>query len=197
MSGPTRDDNRARRAVADYVRHHRWHAVAEIDFYRTRGSLREAIDQAARAVGSDGRKHPHQRRLPVAKLTEFSQLLRQREGDVRKATTFAELHAVVDDVGSAIWTDAELAVYDAALRMGAYRGLLPDVVCLHRGTRSGAAALGLGQGRATLALQELPKPFRRLQAHEAEDCLCIFKEFLAGCGAPPTGTCGCGGRGGC
>jgi hypothetical protein len=73
---------------------------------------------------------------------------------------------------------ADLTIYDITHRIGAHLGLAPERVYLHRGTRVGARALGLGRGRATLELRELPPEFHRLTAAEAEDCLCIYKDRL-------------------
>lgn len=72
----------------------------------------------------------------------------------------------------------ELYVYDAALRLGAHLGLAPTFVYLHAGTRLGARALGLGQGRAYLEMHELPLPLQALSPDEVESFLCIYKAFL-------------------
>ena len=69
-------------------------------------------------------------------------------------------------------------VYDTALRIGAKLGLEPEVVYLHRGTRSGMKALGLDVGRPFIEVDELPQALRSLRPHEIEDCVCIYKSEL-------------------
>jgi hypothetical protein len=69
-------------------------------------------------------------------------------------------------------------VYDTALRIGAKLGLEPDVVYLHRGTRSGVKVLGMDAGRPFVRPDELPDELRVLRPHEIEDCLCIYKVEL-------------------
>ena len=123
-----------------------------------------------------GKRHPHQYRIRPAALAEARRRL--LAADLRTAETFDELHDMVAATVRGIWKDAKLTIYDIAHRIGAYLGLAPERVYLHRGTRKGARALGLGRGRATLELHELPGEFGRLTAAEAEDCLCIYKEHL-------------------
>ena len=73
-----------------------------------------------------------------------------------------------------------LALYDIALRIGAFLGREPELVYLHAGARTGARALGLScRGRHALAPNEFPKEFARLLPCEIEDCLCIYKIDLA------------------
>ena len=50
---------RVRRAVSDYIAHHRDDAVAELDFCRAMPTLRHVIKAAALARTADGGKHPH------------------------------------------------------------------------------------------------------------------------------------------
>ena len=71
----------------------------------------------------------------------------------------------------------ELYIYDTSMRLGAYLGFLPTKVYLHAGTRKGAKALGFTNSDA-LEISELPTEFGRLDPHEVEDVLCIFKDEL-------------------
>jgi hypothetical protein len=68
----------------------------------------------------------------------------------------------------------ELAVYDIAHRIAAFRGKEPSLVYLHRGTCVGARHLGF-TGK-TLDPRLLPSSFSCLTAAEIEDCLCIYKD---------------------
>ena len=67
-------------------------------------------------------------------------------------------------------------VYDTALRIGAKLGVEPKTVYLHRGTRSGAKALGIETNRPFIEVHEFPRQLRSLRPRELEDCLCIYKE---------------------
>ena len=93
-------------------------------------------------------------------------------------SSFHELFEMVNNAIGAIHRIGPLAIYDTACRIGAYLKLRPDKVYLHAGVRVGARAIGLGQGRDVLEVDELPVPFRRLAAGEIEDCLCIYKNEL-------------------
>ena len=186
---------RVQRAVSDYIAHHRDDADAELDFYRVMPIRRHVITRAARARTADGGKHPHQWRIHCDVLREFGRRLSGRERALWEAPSFDELHRVVLEVGALIPGIGELAVYDTALRIGVKRDLLPTRVYLHRGTRSGARALGINRNCPSISVSELPEPFADLKPHEIEDCLCIFKGLLSSAQPPPTTDCGCSGRG--
>ena len=174
---------RVRRAVSDYIAHHRDDAVAELDFYRAMPILRHVIKAAALARTADGGKHPHQWRIPCNVLREFGTCLSSRERDLREAPSFDELHRVVREVG------------DRIPGIGVKRDLLPTRVYLHRGTMSGAGALGIDRSCPFISVSELPEPFADLKPHEIEDCLCIFKELLSGEKLLRPRGCRCSGRG--
>lgn len=123
-----------------------------------------------------GKRHPHQRRIPGAALQEAVQRL--QAVDLAAAETFDELHDVINAAVRHIDMIGPLTVYDIAHHLGAFLGLEPTRVYLHRGTREGARALGLGRGLHTLDLDDLPPELQRLTAAEAEDCLCIYKAQL-------------------
>ena len=153
-------------------------SVAELDFYRAMPILRHVIKAAALARTADG-----------------GRCLSSRERDLREAPSFDELHRVVREVGDRIPGIGVLAVYDTALRIGAKRDLLPTRVYLHRGTMSGAGALGIDHSCPIISVSELPGPFADLKPHEIEDCLCIFKELLSGEKLLRSRGCLCSGRG--
>ena len=186
---------RARRAVSDYIAHHRDDAVAELDFYRAMPTLRHVIKAAALARTAGGGKRPHQWRIPRNVLCEFGRRLASRERDLREAQSFDELHRVVREVGDRIPGIGVLAVYDTALRIGVKRDLLPTQVYLHRGSIHGAAAMGIDRRCPVIFVSELPEPFADLKPYEIEDCLCIFKELLSGEKLLRPSGCRCSGRG--
>jgi len=128
-------------------------------------------------VNGRKRRHPHQYRIPHAQLEKARAGL--LSADLASASTFDELYRRVAETIGSIERIGELAVYDTAFQIGAFLRLEPDLVYLHRGTRDGARALGVGRGRTSLTVDELPPDFRRLRPYEIEDCLCIYKRELA------------------
>jgi len=188
-------EQRAEEAVSDYIEHHRDDAARELRFYRLMPTVARAIHRGARARTADRGKHPHQWRIPRDTLREFGAQLARHEHVLREVESFADLHLVVEEVGRPIHGIGELAIYDTALRIGARLSLPPSEVYLHRGTRSGAEAVGVDPRRSTVAVSELPAAFAALEPHEIEDCLCIFKGLLAGDPALSRTGCRCSGRG--
>jgi hypothetical protein len=171
---PARGELNTLREIVDaYIRDYRDEAGRELHFFAIQRTLADAVRPAAMCELPGGKRHPHQRRIPHDSLHEATQrLLSMDLGDAR---SFDELHDAVATAIGDIHMIGPLAIYDIAHRIGAFLSLAPERVYLHRGTRDGARALGLGRGRKTLAIDELPREFRRLSAAEIEDCLCIYK----------------------
>src|SRR5712691_4162242 len=159
--------------VESYIRNKRQGARDELRFYQHQPSLQNAIEVAALARTEAGTKHRHQARIPRSVLKKALDKLIARADALQACKNFATLIDETQVLISPIWGIGELAVYDIAHRIGAYLGMKPQEVYLHRGTRAGARALGLdGSRRSSIALHELPSAFRRLAPYEAEDCLC-------------------------
>lgn len=159
--------------VSAYIRDHRDAGQDERRFYAMQSSLADAVEAAALSELPDGKRHPHQRRIPGRVLRQAATALTNASFAV---ATFDELHEVVRTTIGPLRGIGELAVYDVAYRIGAHLGLEPDKVYLHAGTREGARALDLGG--APLWKDELPKAFHRLSVGEIEDCLCSYKDDL-------------------
>ncbi len=170
--------------VTLYIEHHREQAAQNLQFFRNRASLAEAMAYAALAKRPNGKRHWHQRRIPLVALQESNRRLQGVAAAVQTCTTFAELHHLVEKIIADITGIGELTLYDTALHIGAYLELTPDVVYIHRGVRSGLSALGLFHGQHQITVDEQPEPFHRLQPHEIEDCLCIYKDELKQIKAP-------------
>jgi hypothetical protein len=164
------------RIVHTYISDFRPSLLEEIIHFKQAGSFREAISRAVASEYPQGKRHPHQRRIPRQVLRDAEVVL-QRQGDRLAALRdFDALHRLVASTAGGVKGIGELAVYDIAHRIGAYQGLAPDRVYLHAGTRAGARALGLDGKVADLAA--FPTEFAALTAAEIEDCLCIFKGVL-------------------
>jgi len=164
--------------VDDYIRDHRERAARGMRFYAIQRTLADAVDVAARCVRPNGKRHDHQYRIPSESLDEAR--ARLLAVDLASCRSFDELHTTVNATIRDIHMIGALVVYDVAHRIGAFLHLEPERVYLHRGTRDGALALGLGRGREWIDLAELPEEFGRLTPAEAEDCLCIYKKRLRG-----------------
>lgn len=153
-------------------------ANEELNFFRNLPSLREVIQKAGMAVNSEGKRFPHQWRFKATTLERATDKLLASSRKLIIAKDFHELLETVESVTSSISGVGELYVYDTTLRLGTYLGLYPKKVYLHRGTRDGAAMLGLDVRRLSIPISEFPAQFQALRAFEIEDILCIYKNRL-------------------
>ena len=158
-----------------YRIHNRPNSEREIEFFRKMPSLELAVHHAALATDSRGKRYGHQCRITQASLKRAKQILSQSFHKIEKCCSFHELHSLLTETLGAVRGLGELYIYDTAFRLGAFRRLAPEFVYLHRGTRTGAQALGLETSGSHLAVDDLPKPLRSLAPHELEDFLCIYK----------------------
>jgi hypothetical protein len=140
--------------------------------------LKSAIEYAALAINSKGKRYSHQCRLKKAALEKAQQALLMNSEAIGQAKSFDDLFSLVETIVEPIEGLAELYVYDTSLRIGARLHLLPNRVYLHRGTRDGAQALGFDGRAKVLEMSEIPLELRQLEPHEIEDVLCIFKADL-------------------
>jgi len=161
--------------VADYIRRYGSRHNTEFTWY-TRMTLTEAVRIAAISTTQDGKRHPHQRRIPAPVLTTGARLLATL--DLSRIRSFDELHDVIAKVRrrvpglGAVWT------YDVATRVATKLKLVPQRVYLHTGTRAGAKTLGCSVRAGVLEMSDLPREIRRLTPAQAEDFLCIYKDDL-------------------
>lgn len=165
--------------IRAYEIKHQTNALDEIRFYFTRKSLSDAVQLAATARREDGSKHSHQWRIPNQVLKRFASRLHAIQKEIKRAQSFHSLWSLVRREGNQIKGIGELTVYDTAHRIGAFLGMEPDFIYLHAGTRMGAKALGLNVEGSYMVMSLVPVAFRRLKAHEIEDCLCIYKAQFA------------------
>lgn len=169
---PTLED-----VVSDYISEHRPRVTREMNYYAGQPSLEAAIEVAGLAR-LNGKRHAHQRRIPAAVLRHATDRLLEAADELQSCQSFDELFHLVEAVIRPIEGIGEMAVYDAALRLGAYLRLAPELVYIHMGTRTGLTKLGLYRGQTAISPAKLPEAFRRLEPREIEDCLCIYKAHL-------------------
>lgn len=147
-----------------------------IEFSRNQRSLRDAVRVSSLCINEEGKRHPHQYRIPQKVLEGVHIELVQNIRKVNRVRSFDELYQLISSFE--IFGIGKLTTYDIATRIGAYLKLKPDRVYLHAGTRTGAKKL-LGKiSKPYLIKDDLPKPFRTssLSYSEIEDILCIYKD---------------------
>lgn len=162
--------------VAAYLRRRRDRGDEMLDYCAHSPNLRIAKARAARCLLPDGRRHRHQRRIPIESLEAIDRRL--AAVDLTECRDFDALYAVVADVARHVMMIGPLTIYDIAQRIGRFLKIEPTQVYLHAGTRDGAHALGLGRGRDVLEMSELPAELQCLAAAQVEDLLCIYKDIL-------------------
>ena len=170
--------NNLDRVVHDYRQNHEQDANRLLEYYSSLPSYEKAAEVIGLAKLPSGKRHPHQRRLRSEVLQEVHSALLDAESRMDSSSSFEELFDAVRETIGGIWGVGELMVYDTANRLGAYYGLEPEAIYLHRGTREGAEAIGVETERKKVEVSELPEPLQNLQPHELEDCLCIYKDEL-------------------
>jgi|SRR6218665_8795 len=141
-------------------------------------NLTSAIQIAALSCNADGRKHPHQYRLERRHLSSFADNLVLHDQEIKDAKSFDDLFKIVESLKT--FGIGPLAIYDTAVRIGAYLDLFPEKVYLHAGAKVGAEGL-LGPLKSnTLLKWDLPDTFAQsdLTCYELEDILCIFKAIF-------------------
>lgn len=157
-----------------------------LEFYRKMPSLREAVEAAALARYTNGGKHPHQYRLPNDVLRKAADLLLRHLDAIEECESFDDLIRLVESTAGGLDGFGVVAIYDTALRIGGYLEIYPDKIHLHAGVRKGCKALKSALGLTTVDCtgrtvqpSALPSSLQRLQAHQIENFLCIFKDRLA------------------
>ena len=168
--------------VDDYIQSYRPHDEEERKNWINRACLGDAVRAAALSTLLNGKRHPHQYRIPGEALQRAREAL--VEIDFSAFRSFEELHESIERSikSPAIKGIGELTVYDIAHRIGMFLDIAPEFVYLHSGTRDGARALGLTGDK--LQFDQLPSAFQRLTPAEIENCLCIYKANIRQLGNP-------------
>lgn len=173
--------------VNRYLAEVRPYARKEMLFFQRMPSLKSAVSAAAMCTLPNSKRHPHQYRIPGLSLTQAREILLRV--DFSTCHSFEDIHQRVDSAIRDIYMIGILTIYDISHRIGAFLRLEPEHIYLHRGVIDGAKALGLPTEKGKLAVHELPAPFQKLKAYEIEDCLCIYKQELAGIEFGTPGKC--------
>lgn len=165
--------------VAAYIRNNRPRLAAELAWFAQPAAAAAAIKRAAAAQGQNGNRLSHQYRLSQGAIGAASKALVNARGELWAATDFDELFDVVEDKVLRIPGIGPLYVYDTALRIGAFREILPERVYLHAGARVGARRLLRVRNVGPVEIDDFPRPYRELPAYEIENLLCSYRRNFA------------------
>jgi hypothetical protein len=171
-----------RAIVADY-RESQADRDTEITWWQADGvPFDQVIERVARADLRCGKRQSHQRRLGRATIEACLAALRGIRTELQAAVNFDEILTLVGRAFASVQGAGELATYDAADRICLHRGIAPEQVYLHAGTRDGFRQLSPGPRRRghirSVQRGELPLELRGLTERELEDVLCIYKDFF-------------------
>jgi len=163
------------RAIVDH--YIAWFRPREwLAFHANQPSLKRAVDVVASWRDEDDKVYSHQSLVPKAAKAGAAERIRKlRVADV---DDFEELFQRVEKAIGSIRGVGDLAVYDVAVRIGAFLRVMPRRVYLQTGARKGARALGLDASQRSLPMDVLPSELHRLEPWEVEDVLCIYKDEL-------------------
>src|SRR4051812_9905856 len=118
-------------AVRIYRREFAAGSKGELDRFRRLPTLSAAVRAATMAIGPNDKMLAHQRRVGHKVLTKATRTLLARLTEIDECQSFDELHALVTSATRSITRFGPLTRYDTALRIGAKKGLMPEVVYLH------------------------------------------------------------------
>lgn len=168
--------------VADYVRRNGGCDPCcgeDLEGFAQMPDIGTAIRRAVLCLTSLDRRHPHQRRLPIAVLLRGEQELQPLADRMEAATCFNDLHGIVAGALAEVHGIGALTDYDIATRIGAFLRLAPTMVYLHAGTALGARAFGV-RSRPGVPVERglFPSPLCDLPAADIENLLCIYKDSL-------------------
>ena len=136
----------------------------------------EAQQRAWLSKRPNGKMHGHQCNVGERVLEEGLKAALAQKKQSEDFKNFEELHAWVRSITDVIHGLGAMTAYDVARRLGAWLGLQPSMVWLHRGTKDGAKALNIRGNK--VPLNAFPEPIQRLGATHVENFLCIYKKEL-------------------
>ncbi len=136
------DDYNRRIQVVDAETSKGWHAI--LDFYGNLPDWKTAIEEAGKLhFDASGKCHDHQYRIYRPAKDQFLSDLREHSAAIQNSANFEELYDNIERFCKKSGI-GELAVYDTALRLGAFLGkhkggsFKPHEVFLHNGAMKGA-----------------------------------------------------------
>ena len=165
--------------IADFERNALEELRSELEHHRAQPDERAALRAAASWRGASGRFHPGQWRMPRAVKRAAGEALCRVRFDFGGMDRFETLFAAVHEAIGGVRGVGEVCVYDAALRIGVWRGLLPSRVRLHGTSRESAVALGVeADRRPWIEVEAFPSELAGLRSWEIERFLSRYRDEL-------------------
>jgi len=169
--------------VDDYIQRYGMKKAQELAFYANLANVDEVVEVAARFQAPNGKCQPRQCGIPRESKDEVAELL--DTAALGSPSSFGELEEALRRCIGHVKGIGDMTIYDTALRVGAFLGLLPSEIYLHGAARDGAAMLGLDVGNRTVPVTVMPREFSVLEPWELEDCLALYRDDLARIQAGP------------
>ena len=178
------DDYNRRIQVVDAETSKGWHAI--LDFYGNLPDWKTAVEEAGWFhFDASGRCHDHQYRIYRPAKDQFLNDLRKNSAAIQNSANFEELYENIERFSKKSGI-GELAVYDTAMRLGAFLekhkggSFKPQKVFLHNGAMKGAKVLFgrrlLVRPCSRMPLSAFAELFPQKEAWEVEEILCIYKD---------------------
>lgn len=162
--------------IDNYRIYHKFHLDDELNYYRGKNDLGDALIAAGNFWQNENNTHNHQYRINRESKKLFSENI--RKAPMVEINSFEDLHnkifsCRVKGIGS-------LTIYDTALRLGAHLNMLPDDIYLHAGAYVGYKNLF---GKVPIPpiipySQDIKALFNDLTPYEIENFLCIYKDHF-------------------
>jgi len=162
--------------VDAYIRDIRPHSRHELNFDKGIRDEDRRLEFIALCRCEGDKRHDHERRIHNDSLNIWKEKILSKKIELNSLKSFYEIHSLLNKISNEINGIGELTTYDTAFRIGAVRNIYPEKIYLHAGTRVGARTIGIKTNRVYLDISELPLAFKKLDIHEVEDCLCIYKD---------------------
>jgi len=163
--------------VEKYRSNHLGRKQNELNRFQNMTSLEQVIEEIF--IDKRGNQYDHQRQGEATRERAIATLLSISD-DIQRCQSFDELFNLIQiQVQERVENVGEMFTYDAALRIGAFLGFLPETVYLIRGARKGATALGLTNSLGFLRVENFPYELQSLQPHEIHHFLCVFFKKLS------------------
>lgn len=164
--------------VRHYIRFRRIKLHEELDWFASRPSFQDMLDEAVHARDKWGKRLSHQRRLLKHVIPTAYALLKAKSGRLQRAGDFDDLFGVIDGTLGPIPNSGDLYAYDIALRIGAYLMLYPTRVYLQTGAMTGARKISRTYRARSVPLALFPAGYHCLAPFEMENLLCCNKRDL-------------------
>jgi hypothetical protein len=163
--------------LAEFRMLHRDRIASEAENFSS-WPLEKVIEQVAKCKRVDETHHPHLHRIPRRARRAVEREMLARIDVLRAADSFERLHQALTRIAAGIRGLGVVWTYDAALAIGALRGLRPECIYLHAGTAEDARLFGI-RGAAWPA-STWPREFlgSGMSADDFESFLCGYKNRL-------------------